>query len=215
MEIISATWLHPPTGCYMCNIDVAMGENRSVGAAIFRIDDGSITHIHTTRIMQCDPLAGELYTLCWGAVVAAKLALKHVTFQSDSKGAVEAIKGINSKDFGLHYNITDLVVRFHTSAKNFDLWDVCWIPRKLNCVAHDVAKWAIRSCRFEEIELSNFDSFLRATAADGCCEFTVSLFKLLFLICLFVFAAVFWLYTDEGKTLQSSANPQTTTVRNR
>uniref|UniRef100_A0A803PJI4 RNase H type-1 domain-containing protein n=1 Tax=Cannabis sativa TaxID=3483 RepID=A0A803PJI4_CANSA len=167
-EVTPTTWLPPPIGWHMCNTDVAMGVNSSAGAAVFRIDDGSITDIHTTRIMQCDPLAGELYTLTWGAEQAAKLGLKNVIFQSDSKGVVEAIKGVFSKDSDLHFNITNLVVRFHATAKKFELWEACWIPRIANCVAHDVARWANRSSRFGEVEPSNFHSFLHVSTADGC-----------------------------------------------
>uniref|UniRef100_A0A803QB76 Reverse transcriptase domain-containing protein n=1 Tax=Cannabis sativa TaxID=3483 RepID=A0A803QB76_CANSA len=122
----------------------------------------------TLTLLWCDPLAGELYTLTWGAEQAVKLGLKNVIFQSDSKGAVEAINGALSKNSDMHFNITDLVNRFLDSAKKFELWEACWIPRTANGVAHAVAKWANRSSHVGEIEPSNFHSFLHVSTADGC-----------------------------------------------
>uniref|UniRef100_A0A803NMS7 RNase H type-1 domain-containing protein n=1 Tax=Cannabis sativa TaxID=3483 RepID=A0A803NMS7_CANSA len=127
-----SNWLPPSAGWSMCNTDVAINDLQSSGAALFRNEDGIITCIHTMHITYCDLLAG----------------------------VESAISGKSIDVSELNHNIQDLVVKFHDIGNKLDFWEISWISRKFNCASHGVAQWAIRSCHYGEIDLSNFNSSL-------------------------------------------------------
>uniref|UniRef100_A0A803QMD5 RNase H type-1 domain-containing protein n=1 Tax=Cannabis sativa TaxID=3483 RepID=A0A803QMD5_CANSA len=132
------------------------------GAAIFRNDQGTFSHVSTKRFSYSDSLPGEVATLVWGAKSAQRLGLHNVVFLSDSVEAVNSVcwKRLQGLSTSLHHNVQDLVSSFHDSANQLGLWEASWIPRRNNGVAHAVAKWALDANQFGNIELSNFDSSL-------------------------------------------------------
>uniref|UniRef100_A0A803NH51 Reverse transcriptase domain-containing protein n=1 Tax=Cannabis sativa TaxID=3483 RepID=A0A803NH51_CANSA len=137
---LQTEWLPPPTNWRMCNTDVAIGIQVSAGAAVFCDDQGTITNVFTTKLFYRDSLAGEISSLCSGAEAAVQLGLKMVIFQSDSVGAIEAVKSNSQSISTLNHNVQQLVAKFQGLTSKLDLWEINWIPRKLNGVAHDVAQ---------------------------------------------------------------------------
>uniref|UniRef100_A0A803PI61 Reverse transcriptase domain-containing protein n=1 Tax=Cannabis sativa TaxID=3483 RepID=A0A803PI61_CANSA len=158
--IISDKWVPPPEGWCMCNTDVVIGHHCTIGAAVFRNSAEEFLSVHTTKLHYKDPLVGEIASLYWGAKNAIILGHKNIILQCDSAGAISTISCKKWDIHMLNHNIQELVANFHTLAEKLHLWETRWIPRKLNCVAHDVAQWTIRSSQFENIEVANFDSFL-------------------------------------------------------
>uniref|UniRef100_A0A803Q7E5 Reverse transcriptase n=1 Tax=Cannabis sativa TaxID=3483 RepID=A0A803Q7E5_CANSA len=160
-------WMPPPEGWCICNTDVAIGKSQSVGAAIFSNHKGEITSIHSTRIQHIEPLAGEIATLCWGADRAINLGHKNIIFQSDSAEAVTAISKENKDLDKLHHNVKDIVSKFIEFSANFDLWEVSWIPRIHNSVAHNAAQRALHSQLLGSFEAPNFFGFPPSSMGDG------------------------------------------------
>uniref|UniRef100_A0A803PU25 RNase H type-1 domain-containing protein n=1 Tax=Cannabis sativa TaxID=3483 RepID=A0A803PU25_CANSA len=154
--------LQPPPGWTFCNTDIAIGDNFSVGAAIFRNDQGRVFHACTKRFSYSDALAGEVAALSWGAESAKAMAINNIVFLSDLAEAVKAVccSKLQDRSTMLHHNIQDLVYLFLDSANLLGLWEASWIPRTNNGVAHSVAKWALDTNQFGTIDLSSFDSSL-------------------------------------------------------
>uniref|UniRef100_A0A803QDC9 RNase H type-1 domain-containing protein n=1 Tax=Cannabis sativa TaxID=3483 RepID=A0A803QDC9_CANSA len=165
---LQTEWLPPPINWRMCNTDAAIGNRVSARAAVFRDEQGTITNAFTTKLFYRDSLAGEIASLCSGAEAAVQLGLKMVIFQSDSVGAIEAVKSNSQSIASLNHNVQQLVTKFQGLTSKLVLWEINWIPRKLNGVAHEVAQWAIRTYIFGRVGLPNFDSFLSDERTDGC-----------------------------------------------
>ncbi|KAM6555815.1 hypothetical protein CsatB_002834 [Cannabis sativa] len=153
-------WLSPPPGWVKCSTDVAIDNNSSAGAAIFWNEEDEIIGLFTIKLNYCDSLAGEIAALAYGAEVAATLHFSKVIFHSDSVNAITAIRIANNKIQDLHHNVQDVVRMFKRSSAALSLWEALWIPRRLNGVAHCVARWAINSQQFGCINLTDFDGSL-------------------------------------------------------
>uniref|UniRef100_A0A803PCR1 Reverse transcriptase domain-containing protein n=1 Tax=Cannabis sativa TaxID=3483 RepID=A0A803PCR1_CANSA len=125
--------------------------------------------------MHCSPTVGhfatpisqlgipwEVAALVWGAESAHRTTITNVVFLSDLVEAVNSVccKTVQGRPTLLHHNIQDLVRIFQDTANQLGLWEVSWIPRRNNGVAHTVAKWALDTNQFGFIDLSNFDSSL-------------------------------------------------------
>ncbi|XP_030496751.2 uncharacterized protein LOC115712590 [Cannabis sativa] len=136
-------------------------------AVVFRDASGSFRHILTFRTTQLDPLAREVAAICEGAAVAVYQGYKNIIFQCDSLNAVNAMKSKPAEIHKLHFNIQDKIAIFFNLVRNLNLWEVQWIPRSCNGVAHSVAQWANRNNKFGVHDLANFDDFLQQFTADG------------------------------------------------
>uniref|UniRef100_A0A803QRG5 RNase H type-1 domain-containing protein n=1 Tax=Cannabis sativa TaxID=3483 RepID=A0A803QRG5_CANSA len=145
-----------PPGWVICNTDVAFGNCHSVGTVVFINEEQTVMRIYTERFIYCDPLAGEIAALYCGAAIASNLHLCNVIFQSDSVDVVVIVLGKRHEIQVFHYNIQEVVANFQLHAKSLNLWQVNWIPRRLN----GVTKWAVSSKHFGNIDLSNFDDSL-------------------------------------------------------
>uniref|UniRef100_A0A803NR60 Uncharacterized protein n=1 Tax=Cannabis sativa TaxID=3483 RepID=A0A803NR60_CANSA len=102
-------WLPPPLGWIICNTDVAIGDRHSVGAAVFRNEDGKTTNIFTARLSYSDPFAGEIVALNGGAKTA------------NNQGLYNAVLRKRNDINALHHNVQDLVAKFHSNAKHLSL----------------------------------------------------------------------------------------------
>uniref|UniRef100_A0A803PEP7 CBS domain-containing protein n=1 Tax=Cannabis sativa TaxID=3483 RepID=A0A803PEP7_CANSA len=151
----------PPEGWVACNSDVAIGQNQSSGAAVFRDNMGTILRIASFRLNHCDPLPGEVSAVCESAAVAVELGYKNIVFQCDSLNAVAALKSKSKDIHNLQFNIQDNVHKFLSFAGKLNLWEIIWTPRTCNGVAHSVAHWANRNNKFGFIDLANFDDSLQ------------------------------------------------------
>uniref|UniRef100_A0A803PQF7 RNase H type-1 domain-containing protein n=1 Tax=Cannabis sativa TaxID=3483 RepID=A0A803PQF7_CANSA len=102
----------------------------SAGAAIFRNDQGIVSHIFTKRFSYSESLPGEVAALAWGAESAHRMAISNVVFLSDSVEAVNSVccKTVQGRPTSLHHNIQDLVRIFQDTANQLGLWEVSWIP---------------------------------------------------------------------------------------
>uniref|UniRef100_A0A803PM53 Reverse transcriptase domain-containing protein n=1 Tax=Cannabis sativa TaxID=3483 RepID=A0A803PM53_CANSA len=160
-------WNPPPEGWVTCNSDVAIGRYHSTGAAVFRDASGAILNIVTFRATNCDPLSGEVAAIHEGAAAAVQFGYRNVVFQSDSLGAVNAIRSNPMETNKLQFNIQDKVASFFILSHSLNLWEVQWIPRSCNCVAHSAAHWANRHNIFGVLDLATFDDFLQQYTADG------------------------------------------------
>uniref|UniRef100_A0A803P6Z1 RNase H type-1 domain-containing protein n=1 Tax=Cannabis sativa TaxID=3483 RepID=A0A803P6Z1_CANSA len=136
-------WLppRPPAGWITCNTDIAIGNNQSAGAAIFR-DHNSQTKVSILSRSNIVIQAGEVAALCEGAIEAVRQGYKNVIFQSNSSNAIEVLLKTPQDIKLLHYNIQELVCKFHHSMASLNLWEACWIPKPYNRVAHSVAQGA-------------------------------------------------------------------------
>ncbi|XP_030497467.2 uncharacterized protein LOC115713122 [Cannabis sativa] len=165
-DSLQLEWKPPPEGWMACNSDVAIGNNQSTGAAVFRDHTGTILRIHSFRLNHCDPLPGKVSAVCEGAAVAVDLGYRNIVFQCDSLNAIAALKSSSSDIHKLHFNIQDKVHKFCTIAGKFNLWEITWTPRTCNGVAHYVAQWANRNNKFGFIDLANFNDFPQLANAD-------------------------------------------------
>jgi hypothetical protein len=160
-------WLSPPVGWITCNTDIAIGINRSVGAAIFRDHNSQYKGIYTFKCNHCDPLAGEVAALYEGAVEAVKHGYKNVIFQSDSSNAIDALL-LNPQDIKLlHHNIQGIVSKFHLTVAHLNLWEACWIPKSCNSVAHLAAHGVNRSMAFGHFISPSVFGSLQSPIVDG------------------------------------------------
>ncbi|KAM6601285.1 hypothetical protein CsatA_020894 [Cannabis sativa] len=135
--------------------------------AVFRDALGTFRHILTFRTTQRDPLAGEVAAICEGAAAAVYQGYKNIIFQCDSLNAINALKSNPAEIHKLHFNIQDKIASFFNLGRSLNLWEVQWIPRSCNGVAHSVAQWANRNNKFGVHDLANFDDFLQQSTADG------------------------------------------------
>ncbi|KAM6587940.1 hypothetical protein CsatA_010545 [Cannabis sativa] len=166
-DALQSAWNPPPKGWLACNSDVAIGHSQSAGAVVFRDTSRTILNLLTLRTNHCDPLPGEVAALCEGAVAAVKLGYRNIIFQCDYLNVVTALRSNPAEIHKLHFNIQDKVEHFLSLVENFNLWEVQWIPRTCNGVAHSVAQWASRNNKFGVLDLANFDDFLQSFTADG------------------------------------------------
>ncbi|KAM6552088.1 hypothetical protein CsatB_001896 [Cannabis sativa] len=157
----------PPEGWLACNSDIAIGRSQSAGAVVFRDALGTFRHVLTFRTTQRDPLAGEVAAICEGAAEAVYQGYKNIIFQCDSLNAVNALKSNPAEIHKLHFNIQEKIASFFNLVRSLNLWEVQWIPRSCNGVAHSVAQWANRNNKFGVHDLANFDDFLQQSTADG------------------------------------------------
>ncbi|KAM6599851.1 hypothetical protein CsatA_019460 [Cannabis sativa] len=162
-----AEWQPPPPGWISCNTDVSIGRNQSAAAAILRDHTGKILKILTVQINYNDPLAGETFAVCKGAETVTQLGYRNVIFQCDSKSAVAALNSKPIHIHNLHFNIQDVARNFFKVTGFFNLWEIQWVPRGCNGVAHSVARWANQNNSFGLLDLPNFDDFLQQVLADG------------------------------------------------
>uniref|UniRef100_A0A803QHJ4 Reverse transcriptase domain-containing protein n=1 Tax=Cannabis sativa TaxID=3483 RepID=A0A803QHJ4_CANSA len=160
-------WNPPPEGWVTCNSDVAIGRYHSAGAAVFRDASGTILNVVSFRATNCDPLSGEIAAIHEGAAAAVHFGYRNVVFQSDSLDAVNAIRSNPMETNKLQFNIQDKVANFFILSRSLNLWEVQWIPRSCNCVAHSAAHWANRYNIFGVLDLATFDDFLQQYTADG------------------------------------------------
>ncbi|XP_030508975.2 uncharacterized protein LOC115723630 [Cannabis sativa] len=160
-------WQPPPEGWVACNSDVAIGQNQSSGAAIFRDSGGNILRSASFRLNHYDPLPGEVAAVCESAGLAVELGYDNLVFQCDSLNAVAALKTKSQDIHKLQFNIQEYVHKFLSIAGKFNLWEIVWTPRGCNGVAHSVAQWANRFNKFGFIDLANFGDSLQLLSADG------------------------------------------------
>uniref|UniRef100_A0A803P5E0 Uncharacterized protein n=1 Tax=Cannabis sativa TaxID=3483 RepID=A0A803P5E0_CANSA len=101
-------WLPPPPRSIICNTDVAIGDQHSVGAPIFRNED-------------------------WGAKTANNQGLYNVFFQSDSAGAVATVVRKPHEINALHHNFQELVVKFHNNIKHLNVLELGFSQSACSC----------------------------------------------------------------------------------
>ncbi|KAM6581061.1 hypothetical protein CsatA_004835 [Cannabis sativa] len=168
-------WKPPPQGWISCTTDVAIGRSHSAGAAIIQDHNGTILKILTFQTNHIEALPGETFAVCKGAELMAQLGYKNVVFQCDSSNVVAALKAKPAAVHTLHFNIQEFVKKFLALTGNLNMWEIHWIPRGCNDVAHAVARWANRNNSFGLIDLPNFDDFLQQVDADGRADSSISL----------------------------------------
>ncbi|XP_060960988.1 uncharacterized protein LOC133031494 [Cannabis sativa] len=168
-------WQPPPQGWISCTTDVAIGRSQSAGAAVIRDHNGTILKILTFQTNHIEALPGETFAVCKGAETMVQLGYKNVVFQCDSSNVVAALNSKPTDVHTLHFNIQELAKIFFALTGNLNLWEIQWIPRGCNGVAHAVARWANRNNSFGLFDLPSFDDFLQQVNADGRVDSSLSL----------------------------------------
>lgn len=91
------------------------------------------------RINVVDPLYGEAIAVKIAMEQALRLGWSHVCFESDSLVLCNAI---NEPSSAPPWNIAEIVIFIRDQLKQNKSWQVRWIPRTANRMAHFLAKWA-------------------------------------------------------------------------
>ncbi|PON97174.1 Ribonuclease H-like domain containing protein [Trema orientale] len=135
-------WLPPPEGWMKINSDACMRENGSVGATLARNRSGSIVRAHATFLDFEDPLVAESAALLSSIGLALDNGFENVIFEVDCEVLARAIN--NSMD-DLSWDARSVLMDCKQLLQQLTLWEVDWVPREVNCDAHNVAIWCKNS----------------------------------------------------------------------
>ena len=126
------------------NVDAAIGLKFFNVAAVERDWRGRLVFACSQKVNTTFPLQAEAEAVKWALLLAAKLEVKGIYIESDSKICCDAlINPSQASPWRIRSKVMEMQVLLYALSNVF----VSWVPRLANMVAHSLAKWSL-SCYF-------------------------------------------------------------------
>ncbi|KAB1226516.1 hypothetical protein CJ030_MR1G018135 [Morella rubra] len=122
-----------------------------------RDHEGSILLVRTSTISAVQLFWDEIKAALMACRMAEDAQWLSVYFEGDALNACSAIIQ-NGKDVE-GYLVADCKV-CHDILSLHPNWNLTWVPRKRNCLAHKIAKWAVQTRRSGSIAAADIPPFI-------------------------------------------------------
>ncbi|KAK9665401.1 hypothetical protein RND81_14G109800 [Saponaria officinalis] len=134
-----STWIPPQLGIIKINSDAAVFENGEVGwGAVVRDSDGHVLSLACKRFRgRCSPEIAEGGAAKFGILLAKRMGVHRVSFESDALGLVEAVRKGRLDRNSLGLLVEDICVILHS----FDSFNSTHVKRGGNTIAHYAARF--------------------------------------------------------------------------
>ncbi|KAL3622530.1 hypothetical protein CASFOL_033941 [Castilleja foliolosa] len=132
-------WKKPPNGWYKINSDSTFDKGLATAGIVIRNWNGSVTHAQTQEKPCLEPLVAECIAIHEACLTAERLNISKAIFETDCLNAITAINGASLNSF---WPVDPVVEKIKKAWTNWPMWTFSFTPRKNNCAAHELAKWA-------------------------------------------------------------------------
>lgn len=151
-------WKPPIRGVWKLNTDAAcISSPPKTGMGMICRDSKGEIMVAAGRCVDIDMKAhlGELWAIFEGLKIAKSMGCSRIVVESDSKLAVQFL----NKEIQIWWEVEALVESIWSIVPSFRNISFCYIPRKCNCVAHEIAQFS-KANSYHETWVRNFPSWL-------------------------------------------------------
>ncbi|KAL3641648.1 hypothetical protein CASFOL_012463 [Castilleja foliolosa] len=147
---VNQSWNPPPIGWFKINMDAAFKDGNACSGVVIRNANGSFVHAYSMEHKCLDANTAEALAILDSCLVAQKLGLQKVLFESDCLNVVSFING-NSRNY--YWTSGPVVEAIDNLKLKMPLWSFSFVPRVCNSAAHALAAWAFCNDFFGNIPL--------------------------------------------------------------
>ncbi|XP_026396311.1 uncharacterized protein LOC113290943 [Papaver somniferum] len=134
-------WSPPPGTHIKINVDAALSGDKSFAAAVARNNHGEFVGAGTIPINTTFPLVAETH----GSLLAIQLAGRLNALEEIVEGDCQTVVMIlQKKTTSVPWRISHLIDEINKKAASLNSVEFQFVPKRVNNVAHDLAKFATR-----------------------------------------------------------------------
>ncbi|XP_042983225.1 uncharacterized protein LOC122312634 [Carya illinoinensis] len=152
-------WTAPPSSFYKANWDVAVDKGKSrIGVGVIVRDSSGMVmaSMCSSMLLDPDPLLGEAVAALKASTLCSNIGLDQVMLEGDSLAVVQAVQSREEC-----WSPTGLVIRdIKLVLSRICTWSIHHISRRLNVVAHVLAKFAL-TCSGEHTFMEDYPPCIR------------------------------------------------------